>query len=87
MEKKFAIGALNPKYKIFIVYIAAFSVDSDDEVHPSKKAQIAHLIANEVLIKVFSKYTDFADVFLPKLVVKLLKYIKINNYTIELIDN
>ena len=56
-------------------------------MHPSKRAQIAHLKADKVLIKVLSKYTDFADIFLPKLAVELLKHIKIYNHAIELVND
>ena len=56
-------------------------------MHPSKRAQIAHLKSDKVSIKVSSKYADFADVFSPKLAVELFKYIEINNYAIELVDN
>ena len=56
-------------------------------MHPLKEAQIAHLKADEVSTKVFSKYADFADVFSPKLAIKLSEYIKINNYAIKLVDN
>lgn len=35
----------------------------------------------------FNKYDNFADVFIPKLVVKLPKYISINDYATELVDN
>ncbi len=56
-------------------------------MHPSRKAQIAHLKAAEALIKVPSKYADFADVFLPKLAVKLPKYTRINNHAIKLVDD
>ena len=52
-----------------------------------KRAQIAHLKADKASIKVPSKYTDFANVFLPKLTTKLLKYIRIYNYDIELADD
>ena len=53
----------------------------------SKKAQIAHLIANEAFIEVPSKYVDFASIFLPKLTIELFKYIKIKNHAIELVDD
>ncbi len=33
-KKAFAVAALNPEHEAFIVYVAAFSVDSSDEVHP-----------------------------------------------------
>ena len=42
---------------------------------------------DKALTKDFSKYTDFADVFSPKLVAELSKHMKINNYTIKLVDD
>ncbi len=56
-------------------------------MHLSRRAQIAHLKADEASTKVLSKYTDFADVFLPKLAVELLEHTKINNHAIELVDD
>ena len=56
-------------------------------MYPLKKAKIANWKANEVSIEVSSKYADFVDIFLPKLATKLSKYMSINNYIIELIDN
>ena len=62
-KKKFAATSFDPEHKTFIVHIAALSVNPDDEVHPSKKAQIAYLKVDETLTKVPSEYADFADVF------------------------
>ena len=76
-----------PKYKTFIIYIVALSVDSGDEIHLSKKAQIAHLKADKASIKIFSKYANYAEIFLLKLAIKFSKHIKINNHTIELLNN
>ena len=56
-------------------------------MHPSKKAQIAYLKADKAPTKVLNKYADFADVFLPKLLAKLLKHTRINNHAIELVDD
>ena len=56
-------------------------------MHPSKKAQIAHLKVEKVLIKVFSEYIKFADIFLPKVVIELPKHMEINNYVIQLVNN
>ena len=56
-------------------------------MHSLKKAQIAHLNTDKAVIKVSSKYTDFIDIFLLKLAIELLKHTKINNHTIELVDN
>ena len=87
MKKEFAVAAFNPKYKTFVVYIAILIVESGDKIHPSKKAQIVYLKANKALIKFPSKYTDFANVFFPKLIIKLPKHMRINDYAIKLIDN
>ena len=56
-------------------------------MYPLKKAQIAYLKVDEALIKVFNKYANFANVFSLKLVIKLLKYIRINNNTIKLVKD
>ena len=53
----------------------------------SKKAQIAYLKADEALIKVPSKYADFANIFLPKLVTVFFKYTEINNHAINLVND
>ena len=81
------MAALDLKYKIFVIYVATLNVNLSDEMYPSKKAQIAHLKLNKAPIKVFSKYTDFVNIFSSKLVVKLFKYMKINNHIIQLVDN
>ena len=56
-------------------------------MHPLKKAQIAHLKTNKAFIKVLNKYANFANVFLPKLVTELPKYMRINNHAIKLVDD
>ena len=53
----------------------------------SRRTQIVHLKADEAPSKVFSKYANFADVFLLKLAIELPKHTKINNYAIELVDD
>ncbi len=53
----------------------------------SKKAWIAHLKADEALMKVSSKYADFADIFLLKLAADLPKHTGINNRTIKLVND
>ncbi len=56
-------------------------------MHPSRNAQIAHLKANKAPIEISSKCANFADVFLPKLVVELPKYTSINDHNIKLVDD
>ena len=85
-KKEFAAAALDLEHEVFVVHIAAFRVDPGDKMHPSKRAQIAHLKADEALIEVLSEYANFADVFSLKLVAEFLEY-GINNHAIELVDN
>ena len=86
-NKEFTIVAFDLKHKVFIVYIAILSFNLGNKIHPLRKAQITHLKANKAPIKISSKYTNFADIFLLKLAKKLLKYMKINNHTIKLVYN
>ena len=86
-KKEFAAVALDSEPETFIVHVAALNVDPGDEVHPLKRAQIAHLKADEIPTKVPSKYTDFADVFSPKLAAKLLEHTEINDHAIKLVDD
>ncbi len=86
-KKEFAATALDPEHEAFVVHIAALSVDSGDKVHPSRRAQIAQLKADEALTKVPSEYSDFADVFLPKLAAELPEHTEINDHAIELVDD
>ena len=81
------VAALDPEHEVFVIHIAALSMDLNNEVHPSKRAQIAHLKADKVSIKVPNKYADFVDVFSPKLAAKLSEHTKINNYIIKLVDD
>ncbi len=71
MKKEFAVVAFNPKHKAFVIHIVIFSIDSDNNIHLSKKAQIAHLKIDKVFSKVSSKYIDFADIFSLNLDIEL----------------
>ncbi len=42
---------------------------------------------DEAPIEVSSKYTNFVDVFSPKLATELPKHMRINNHAIKLVDN
>ncbi len=70
-----------------MVHVTGLSIDSGDEMHLSKRIQIAHLKADEAPTKVPSEYADFADVFSPKLTVELLEHTEINDHIIELVDD
>ena len=56
-------------------------------MYPSKRAQIAHLKADEAFTKVLNKYVDFANILFPKLAIELSKHMEINDYAIELMDD
>ena len=84
-KKNFLATALNLEHKAFIVYVIILSVDIGDKMHLLKRAQIVYLKVDKALTKVFNKYIDFADVFLPKLVAKLFKHMRINK--IKFMDN
>ncbi len=56
-------------------------------MHPSRRAQIAQLKADEAPIKVLSEYADFADIFSPKLAAELPEHTGINDHAIELVDD
>lgn len=85
--KKFAAVVFNLKYMVFMVYIAAFNINSGNKIYLSKKVEIIHQTANKVTIKVTRKYIDFIYIFSIKFAIKLLKYTEIKYYTIELINN
>ncbi len=86
-KKEFATAVLDPEYEAFVVHIAALSVDSGDEMHSSRRAQIAHLKADEAPFKVPCKYANFADVFSPKFGTELPEHTGINNHAIKLVDD
>ncbi len=83
-KKEFVVAAPDPKHETFIVYVTSLSVDSGGKVHPSKKAQIAHLKADETSSKVPSKYANFANVFSPRLLAELQEHTGISDHAIEL---
>lgn len=83
-KKEFIAIALDPEDKTFIIYLASLT---NSDIHFSHEAQIALLKINETFITVFLKYSNFTDVFSPKLAVKLPEYTNINNHIIDLIDN
>lgn len=47
-------------------------------------AQLRFLLANKTFTEVPAKYSDYVHVFLVNLAMGLLKYISMNNYTIDL---
>ena len=80
-------AAVNLKYKTFIIYIAALSIDLGDKVYLLRRIQILYLKVDAALTKISSKYADFANIFLPNLATEFFEYIGINNYTLKLVED
>lgn len=81
----FIVAALDLRHETFLVYITF--IDQNSDIYPFYKAQIDFKKANNTFISVLSKYTYFVHIFSKCQVVKLLEYIKIHNYTINLIKD
>lgn len=81
-KKEFVDTTLDPDNKTLIIHITFLARTN---VYPFYRAQIALLIQNNTPTVVFSKYADFTDIFSIILTTKLLKYTKVNNYTVDLI--
>ena len=67
--KEFAAAALDPEHETYVVHVGSVSSiaspsSSPLDVHPSRRPQIAGLIAEEAP-KVPDEYADFANVLLP----------------------
>ena len=75
-KKEFAAAALDPEHETFVVHVT--SLTSSAGVYPSRRPQIAGLIAEEAPTKVPVEYADFADVFSPDLASELPKHTGIN---------
>lgn len=84
-KKEFAALALDANSEIFVVYVVALNIKSTNiAIHLSPVAQIKLLKVNKVLITVFAKYSDYTNIFLLKLTMKLPEYTGINNHAIDL---
>lgn len=53
-------------------------------IHPFQAAKLVLLLVNKTLIKIPFKYSDYSDVFLSNLAVKLLEHIGINDHIIKI---
>ena len=65
-----------------MVHVSSLSLGSKMTIHPAREAQIASLVAKEVIIP--AKYLDFAHVFSKESAKVSLKCTRINEHAIEL---
>lgn len=80
------MAVLNLADTIFVIYVA-FPIFNTNKVHPSHGAKITSLKVNKAAEIISLEYFDFANIFPPELVAKLLRNKKINNQTINLVDD
>lgn len=86
VEKKEFAAAVYSEYETFVVCVTYFA-SYNLSFYPSCSPQIVVLIAEEAFTAISTKYSNFTDMFSPKLTSQLSKYIRINDYTIEIIDS
>ena len=92
-KTEFAAAVLDLEHETYVVYVGSVSSDISPSssplelnVHPFRKPQVSDLIAEEALIKVPAKYSDFADIFSLNLASKLSEHTEINDHVIELVN-
>lgn len=84
-KKEFVSLVFDLNNKIFVVYVTfLINLNLSVKVYPFYRTQIAFLKADEALTSVLFKYTNYVDVFLKDLAIKLLKYSRINDHAINL---
>ena len=90
-KKEFTAAELDPEHETYVVHVGSVSSVASPssfplDVHPSRRYQIAGLIAKKAPTKVPVKYADFVDVFSLDLASELPDHTGINNYPIELVE-
>lgn len=83
-KKEFVAVALNKNNETFMIYMTTLSI-RDLNIHLFQNVQIALLQVEKVTIP--SEYTDYTNIFFPNSAVEQLKYININDDSINLIDD
>lgn len=63
-----------------------FFASLDSDVEPFYRAELTFLFVKKALISICSKYTDFTEIFSSKFIVKIFKYTRINNHSINPVD-
>ena len=82
---EFAAAALNPYDETFVVRVAALAKLTTMLIYFSRQAQDALLTSEKT--RILAEYSNFSNVFSLESVVELPKYTKINDHSIDLLDN
>ena len=57
------------------------------QIEAQTQAKVRAILFNEISTAILAEYFDYSDIFSAKNVAELSKHIKINDYTIKLIEN
>lgn len=84
-EKEFTTATFDLNNEILIVDVILLA-NIDLNIYLFCRTYIASVKADKALIASLLEYINFADIIFLDLVIELSKYIKINDYTINLIN-
>ena len=84
-KKVFAAAVHNTDNKIFVLHIAALAEPITMLIYLSRQAQVATLTSKETGI--LAEYSDFSNVFSLDSAAELLEHTRINDHSINLLDN
>lgn len=81
--KELIVAILDENAKIFVVYITALKV-LKMLIHLAWETQIFLLHTNKDLSKIYSKYSNYSDVFSPNLIIELPNLMDMKHCAIKL---
>ena len=84
-KREFVVVAPNADSKIFVVHVMALIKPTTMPIYSSYQVQVAVLISQETGIP--TEYSDFFEVFSSDSMAQLAKYTRINNHSIDLLDD
>ena len=84
-KSKFAMAALNTDDKTFIVHVAALAKLTTMLIYLFCQAQVILLMSKKT--EILAQYSKFSNVFSSDSAAELLEYTRINNYSINLLNN
>lgn len=80
-KKKFIVAIFNLKAKTWKVIVDNF-FSFNLYINAFYQAHIEALLSIDVFRNILNKYTDFVNIFLPKVIFQLLSFIETNNHAI-----
>ena len=77
--------ALNTDNKIFVMHVASLAKPKTVPIYLSCQAQVALLISEET--EIFTKYSDFFNVFSSDFAIELPEHFRTNDYPINVLHH